>query len=532
MEDVKKKIKQNKINFKKDIQPEIKRWIVKMLNVYPKQRPDVKDVLADPFFNRHRRAIEESQAKGLSPLTTGDLGSRPSKPVPAKKMIMFNSLRAIKEQDSAKNSLENSIDSSGNVIPAKAGEDSTGAKAFHSHQKVFGFDSFKKHQDGAHQNFQKQILIPRSGFSGQSGAFSNGGGGGHSGGLKQNSGPPADSGPGQYLKGESFKKKPGALQVDYKDAERAQGGFKYVESKTLDLQSLGRKLVSGAKFADSKKKTLGYGLKKNFNVVSSNGATHATDKKFVARFKASKSPMAVQKKPRVYFRSEQKPVTGFKWQARAAEKKPPAKWVPGKFGSSAYHNSKLGAKLISSNQTHAVGGRVVRAGGGLGRFLRKPVQKQTTQSTLSGRLLGDTAKRNLIQVSRGQPSGSAQSNAPGLHSESHPKGAASGFQKQRVFASFGTKPSEGAPQGAKQGSFEVKRKFFSTSSQQGARPNFLKKAPFRSFVKFLEPKIIRKDFAKKESFGGNRIVINRNDFNGTAKFGREKNVRHLSNKTD
>ena len=45
MGDVKLKIKKNKIIFKDDLEPEIKKLILQMLQVDPKKRPKVADIL-------------------------------------------------------------------------------------------------------------------------------------------------------------------------------------------------------------------------------------------------------------------------------------------------------------------------------------------------------------------------------------------------------------------------------------------------------------------------------------------------------
>ena len=67
VEEVKKKIKLNQIVFKKDLDPEIRNWIIKMLNVYPKNRPHVKHILSDPYFSRFKNQmkIQENISKHL-----------------------------------------------------------------------------------------------------------------------------------------------------------------------------------------------------------------------------------------------------------------------------------------------------------------------------------------------------------------------------------------------------------------------------------------------------------------------------------
>ena len=59
MGDVKQKIKQRKINFKKDIEVEIKELILNMLQVDPRKRPNVSDILKIPFIQNFNQRIDD-----------------------------------------------------------------------------------------------------------------------------------------------------------------------------------------------------------------------------------------------------------------------------------------------------------------------------------------------------------------------------------------------------------------------------------------------------------------------------------------
>lgn len=70
--EVKKNLKQNKIVFKKDIDPQVKEWIIKMLNILPKKRPKVSEVLKCPLFD------EISQELKIQRNISKNLNSQPS----------------------------------------------------------------------------------------------------------------------------------------------------------------------------------------------------------------------------------------------------------------------------------------------------------------------------------------------------------------------------------------------------------------------------------------------------------------------
>lgn len=60
MGDVKQKIKLGKINFKTDLEPEIKNLILKMLQVDPRKRPSVADILQFPFIKNFNQSIDDN----------------------------------------------------------------------------------------------------------------------------------------------------------------------------------------------------------------------------------------------------------------------------------------------------------------------------------------------------------------------------------------------------------------------------------------------------------------------------------------
>ena len=60
MEDVKQKIKENRVMFKKDIEPELKSIIFQMLQMIPKTRPSVSEVLRNPFIRKVRDQMDDS----------------------------------------------------------------------------------------------------------------------------------------------------------------------------------------------------------------------------------------------------------------------------------------------------------------------------------------------------------------------------------------------------------------------------------------------------------------------------------------
>jgi hypothetical protein len=60
MEDVKKRIKENRVIFKKDIEPEIKSIIFQMLQMMPKMRPSVSEILRNPFIQNIRQKMDTS----------------------------------------------------------------------------------------------------------------------------------------------------------------------------------------------------------------------------------------------------------------------------------------------------------------------------------------------------------------------------------------------------------------------------------------------------------------------------------------
>lgn len=61
MEEVKMKFSKKEIIFKKDIHPEITKWVVKMLQIYPKQRPNIQEILSQPYFKSFQKSNKSEQ---------------------------------------------------------------------------------------------------------------------------------------------------------------------------------------------------------------------------------------------------------------------------------------------------------------------------------------------------------------------------------------------------------------------------------------------------------------------------------------
>lgn len=59
MGDVKQKINKQQITFKTDLEPEIKNLILHMLQIDPKRRPTVAQILASPFFQSLKQSIDD-----------------------------------------------------------------------------------------------------------------------------------------------------------------------------------------------------------------------------------------------------------------------------------------------------------------------------------------------------------------------------------------------------------------------------------------------------------------------------------------
>lgn len=537
VEDVKNKIKKNQINFKKDIQPEIKKWIVKMLNIYPKNRPHVRDILADPFFSRYRQMIEDSQLRGESPLesTVSHQRSQPHSSKTTKNVISFNSLRAIQEQDSGNNSLNDSTNNSGNIISIKKNDEATSIKSFHSNNKNYQFNSFKSYQNPTTHNFKKQKMTPQPGqfTSNQTiSAFSSDSSRLGSEFQKVNSISSTNSTQSQYVKVASFKKKPEIFKFEVNSQKEANKNLNAIQSKTVNLADLSKKNGTFTKF-DNFKKPWPTTYKNNRKVLTINGQS-SNVRKFGSNFKKPKSPISFQKKQKIQFHSEQKPVTNFKWQSQSKQvnsKKETPKWIPKKFNSSMYKNSKLGAKLVNSNQVQISGNRVIKSGSGSNRFIRKFPQAQSTQPESSSQFQMDPMRRKLISTSKGEKVETSTGSKVSFRSVKNQKSFSSSFQNQRNFVKLG---QTGSTEKVILFDAIAKKKFGSNLSQnqQIRTPHFLKNRPQQSLLKFLEPKIIRKNFNKNQSTGSKRILINRKNFNGTSTYTQKTVTRNLNSQTN
>ena len=63
MEDVKKKIKENRVVFKKDVHPQIKDIIFQMLQMIPRKRPSVSELLSQHFFKEVQNKMNNPTLK-------------------------------------------------------------------------------------------------------------------------------------------------------------------------------------------------------------------------------------------------------------------------------------------------------------------------------------------------------------------------------------------------------------------------------------------------------------------------------------
>ena len=67
MKEVELKLKEKNIKFKSKLNPEVTKWIIKMLQLYPKDRPSIKDVLNDSFFQGYMKKEDMKNGNGQSP---------------------------------------------------------------------------------------------------------------------------------------------------------------------------------------------------------------------------------------------------------------------------------------------------------------------------------------------------------------------------------------------------------------------------------------------------------------------------------
>ena len=477
MEDVKKKIKRNQINFKKDIQPEIKKWIVKMLNVFPKQRPNVTDILADPFFNHHKQLIESNYPS--QNLNSPDQPSFPqtSKISNSGNQSVHNILKTINMRDS--NNSQSSLKKNDNSgISSQYKVYSTGKPASNLNpdtKKIFRFDSFKSNGDSHYStssqsplnknnvfySFSTQNSVKRNNTFSKSGNF-------------QNNKPTQKSNFIKSVEMKSFKKqsKPQNFVVtnDFK---------KKTSPQTNKLSALKNKILNSKKNTNSSFSTFQNG-----------------PKKFQTR-QIYKSPIQSSSKLRtqIHSNSEQKPVSGSKWtsQSHSSSRTTPQKWVPKKFSS--YQTSKLGSKLVGKNNFSTNDPEKIKINSQIDNYSSNNKFSKYSSST-------SNAKTNLLSISKGQTRPKFQNHA--FKSVRNPASFSSSFQSTRGLRTFTNRTSSSSTGGI-QGSFNAKKNFL-MNSNQAHKMNFFKKKPAQSFVKFLQPKIVRKDIKKKQSFKSNRII--------------------------
>jgi len=515
VEDVKKKIKRNQINFKKDVQPEIKKWIIKMLNVYPKHRPNVADILADPFFNRHKKMIEETQQRQSTTLTSNSSQrnsetnlKRISSSSP--KVIQLNSLQSIKEQNSVNNSVNNSLNTSikktqTQLFQLNSSTNSNDQKILrvNSHNQpkstfekvnkfTFSNSSYQSQKPNIYQNnnFNNSYSHPQVRT------------------LEPQSVTSSNSNYEKIPNTNFFKKKTNTEKIQVNEQPRYIINNKVAKALTSKLQV--RKTPSSNKNFKLKKKVIGSHSKNNFQTGIKKIDNPLKNRKFVSSFKYGHSP-----------------VTGNYNSVQSSNSKPKllsvnakqnnVKWQPKKFLSS-YHNSKLRSKLQNKIKTLNSGQSSGNMSHHVRLFSKKSGQNQPTHYYSQSQ----TNKNNLIRVSNGQGSDSSfgNINTEAFKSVHNPKSFSSSFQISKNKFQFNKNSVGNSPIRPATSSFHEKRKIQSTTSSNQQTPqkfHFLKKAPTQSFIKFLGPKIIRKNFNNNQSFKSNRVISNIGKTNGNLK---------------
>lgn len=524
MEDVKNKIKKNQINFKKDIQPEIKKWIVKMLNVYPKHRPHVKDILADSFFGKFRAEIESKSTSNMTTTTTTSSGyTRPTKANSSNlKVISLNSLKSIKEQDSAKNSVNNSLNNN------KQYQLSNEPTSIHSNQsnsqKIFRFETFKneEHSHGS-ANVIKRVFSkdnsvgqspqkPRNIFYDHD--FNN------SQKLKQfnqstgltSNGKKVFSTFTKSTEVRPFQKKKNTETVQVNEIPSKGAGLKFMGSKTTE-EPKEQTTPQSKKFTALRNKIMQSKPKK----VT---LTKFKAKNGISNIKSiNKSPATFANKSKVQYHSEHKPVSSFKWSSNTmhATTTPVTaqKWGAKKFTStSSFQNSRLGTKLITRNNNNNSNNNSINSNAS--STLRNSentkqlgVQRVGLSSNNNNhngmkwkmtKLSAPREKTNLVSVSRGQFQTGVSRQA--FNSVRNPGKFSSSFQNRNYFSStqhIPTSTRDSAPSGNKNG---IQGNLVKPATQM----NFLKKKQAENLVRFLQPKIIKKQINPSKSFKSTKVI--------------------------
>ena len=530
VEDVKKKIKKNQINFKKDIQPDIKKWIVKMLNIYPKHRPHVKDILADPFFSQYRKKIESEkmQSRGshsTSGATSIQRNSNSTGMTASPKFITLASLKSIKEQDSTQNSLNNSLQKSVNTGSSKQYslfKEPTNITSVNSNgQKKFRFETFKKESSSTDLNgmirrvISNEISVTQS-PSKKRNIFYN-----HDFSNSEKKiatmisdkviPPPSNNIPSfnKNVEMRSFKKKKTTEQINVEstnDKNKIKRVFKSKINKPGNYQN--QKTPKTNKLNALKQKIMKSNPKNN---TSNNLTNKPENKHIISNFKTNqKSPLINQQKNKIHYHSEQKPISGFKWGNQQLKNyqttTTPQKWAPKKFYSGSFQGSKLGNKLLNKNQFISTN-PVKRQINNIQKLKNKPIQSNS--NTFKGKLIKHSApsnRSNLIKISKGEGPVNLKKNA--FNSVKGPQTFSSSFQSQRVFSSHNNLNSTHKDFNINPQSVNMKKKIYSSTSQPSDAVHFFKKPPIQSMVRFLQPKIIRKEVKKNQSFRSNRIISN------------------------
>ena len=473
-----------------------------MLNVYPKHRPHVKDVLSSPFFNKHRVLIEQDKKDATS--SNENSGGYIQKRISTNNQISKNNqipaqgsihdiIKTINNRDFngnnhgnfKKKKTYNSETSHHYTITTNSNKVSSSNKG---PEKVTRIETFGNNNDNSnHNKFQKSnnnnngmkknnvfYSFNNQNSLTQNNQISTGFTSGTISKINSNFQKKKDT--------QNFKKKPTFENIEVNtNTNQVQKHYSVVQNssfkkkqnpKTNKLSALKHKILnSNTKKGNSQNSVVlvqPSGLRK----ISAN----------------SKIQFQSQSK------SQHKSVDGFKQRAQklnthSSSKNTPQKWFPKRIsGASSFQTSKLGSKLSGKIYGSNISSSIKKIGTYSNSVSNNKFNKYSNSV--------QNTKGNLLSISKGEPIKKVHNHA--FRSVRNPTSFSSSFQSQRGLQNY----SNGAN---KQNSFNLKRKLTS-GSNQGQKMNFLKKKPVKSFVKFLQPKIIKKDGNRNQSFRSNRII--------------------------
>ena len=415
-----------------------------MLNVFPKQRPHVKDILADPFFNHHKQLIESNSSNSTNLGSTDNSYSK-SNTVSSKNGNIHDILKTINERE-AKNIQNFKKKNNSGISKQYTVYSSTNGNS--KKQKIFRFDSFKSgnssyssnqspmHKNNVFYSFSSQNSAKRNNFSKSQNL--------------QNNQPSLNSNFIKSVEVKNFKKQNQPQKFVVNNAFKKKSN-----PQTNKLSALKQKILNSKKGTNSAFSTF-----------------QQTNKKFQPR-SIYKSPIQSKLRSPIQSNSEHKPISGIKWsQSHSSSRNTPQKWGSKKFVS--YQSSKLGSKLIGKNNFSTHDPRKIKMNSQTNNYSSNKFTKLDSKNT----------KTNLLRISKGEPRSKFQNHA--FKSVRNPASFSSSFQSQRGVQTFSNRNSSSS-QGNNQGSFNGKK-----HTIQSNKTNFFKKQPVKSFVKFLQPKLSEK----------------------------------------